>query len=150
MAITAQAQTRKAGLWDVTSTMTWQQSPFPSGGPGSPVGNGPHTNTLCITQEQIDKFGSPLPPPRGDCQVSNVAKTANGMTADMICTGRMSGKGTLVASWTDGDHTISKLHFSGTLLAGQSPKPVEWTVDSASVFKSTDCGDVKPLGAPAK
>jgi hypothetical protein len=62
----------------------------------------------------------------------------------------MSGKGTIVASWTDADHTISKTHFTGTLRAGQSPKPVEWTVDSTSVFKSVDCGDVKPIASPAR
>jgi Protein of unknown function (DUF3617) len=151
--INAQAQSRKAGLWDVTSNMTWQQSPFPAGmsaGANSPFGGGTHTNTVCITQEQIDKFGAPPPQTRGDCQVSNLVKTANGMTAEMACTGSMSGKGTLVASWTDEDHTISKMHFSGTLQAGPSPKPVEWTVDSTSVFKSADCGNVKPIAPPGK
>jgi Protein of unknown function (DUF3617) len=153
MALTAQAQSRKAGLWEVTSTMTWQQSPFPAGmstGPNSPFGGGIHTNTVCITQEQIDKFGAPPPQTHGDCQVSDVAKQATGMTAGMTCTGTMSGKGRLVASWTDEDHTISKMHFTGTMQAGASPKPVEWTVDSTSVFKSTDCGNVKPVAVPGK
>ncbi len=153
VALAAQAQSRKAGLWEVTSTMTWQQSPFPagmSGGPNSPFGAGAHTNTVCITQEQIDKFGAPPPQTRGDCQVTNVSKQATGMTAEMTCSGNMSGKGTLVASWTDEDHTISKMHFTGTMQAGPSPKPVEWTVDSTSVFKSADCGNVKPLGTPGK
>jgi len=153
MAMTAQTQSRKAGLWEVTSNMTWQQSPFPagmSGPPNSPFGGGAHTNSVCITQEQIDKFGAPPPQPRADCQVSNVIKQATGMTAEMTCSGSMSGKGTLVASWTDEDHTVSKMHFTGTLQAGPSPKPVEWTVDSTSVFKSADCGNVKPIAAPGK
>jgi hypothetical protein len=151
--MTAQAQSRKAGLWEVTSNMTWQQSPFPagmSGGPNAPFGGGTHTNSVCITQEQIDKFGAPPPQTRGDCQVTNVAKQATGMTADITCSGSMSGKGTVVASWTDEDHTISKVHFTGTMQAGPSPKPVEWTVDSTSVFKSADCGGVKPIVVPGK
>jgi hypothetical protein len=149
----ARAQSRKAGLWEVTSNMTWQQSPFPAGmtaPANSPFGGGPHTNSVCITQEQIDKFGAPPPQTRSGCEVSNVTKQATGMTAEMTCSGSMSGKGTLVASWTDDDHTVSKMHFTGTLQAGPSPKPVEWTVDSTSVFKSADCGSVKPIVAPGK
>ena len=137
--MTAQAQSRKAGLWEVTSNMTWQQSPFPAGmsaGPNSPFGGGAHTNAVCITQEQIDKYGAPPPQTRGDCQVSNFNKQANGVSADMTCTGSMSGKGTFSASWTDEEHSTSKVHFTGTMQAGPSPKPVEWTVDSTSVFKA--------------
>jgi hypothetical protein len=153
ISLTAQAQSRKAGLWDVTSTMTWQQSPFPAGmsaPANSPFGGGAHTNAVCITQEQIDKFGAPPPQTRSDCQVANVVKSATGMTAEIACSGTMSGKGTIVASWTDDDHTISKMHFAGTMQAGPSPKPVEWTVDSTSVFKSADCGSVKPIVPPSR
>jgi hypothetical protein len=60
----------------------------------------------------------------------------------------MSGKGTVAASWIDQEHTTSKVHFAGTLQAGPAPKPVEWTVESTSVFKSADCGGVKPYVAP--
>jgi hypothetical protein len=151
--MTAQAQSRKAGLWEVTSNMTWQQSPFPAGmsaPAASPFGGGAHTNSVCVTQEQIDKFGAPAPQTRGDCQVTNVSKQATGMTAEMTCSGSMSGKGTLVASWADDDHTVSKMHFTGTVQAGPTPKPVEWTVDSTSVFKSADCGNVKPIATPGK
>jgi Protein of unknown function (DUF3617) len=151
--ISAQAQSRKPGLWEVTSNMTWQQSPLPSGmsgGANSPFGGGTHTNSVCVTQEQIDKFGAPMQPARGNCQVTNVSKQATGMTADMTCSGTMNGKGTLVASSTDDDHSVSKLHFTGTLQAGPNPKPVEWTVDSTSVFKSADCGSVKPIVVPSK
>jgi hypothetical protein len=153
MALTSQAQSRKAGLWEVTSNMTWQQSPFPAGmsaPPNSPFGGGAHTSTVCITQEQIDKYGAPPPQTRGDCQVSNFNKQATGVSAEMTCTGSMSGKGTFSASWTDEEHSTSKVHFTGTLQAGPSPKPVEWTVDSTSVFKSADCGNVKPIAPPGK
>ena len=64
---------RKPGLWEVTSTMTWQQSPMPPGmqaPPGSPFGGGPRTTQVCVTQAQIDKFGGPAPQTRGDCQVT--------------------------------------------------------------------------------
>ena len=152
-AICARAQSPKAGLWEVTSTMTWVQSPFPAGmaaGGNSPFGGGTHTTSTCITQEQMDKFGAPPPQTRGDCKVTNVVKQADGMTAEITCSGSMSGKGTVAASWIDQEHTTSKVHFAGTLQAGPEPKPVEWTVNSTSVFKSADCGGVKPLAMPSK
>ena len=47
LAAGAQAN-RKPGLWEMTSTMTWQQSPMPAGmtmpaGTNSPFGGGAHT-----------------------------------------------------------------------------------------------------------
>jgi hypothetical protein len=32
--------------------------------------------------------------------------------------------------------------------AGQSARPVEWTVESTSVYKEPDCGSVKPMAMP--
>lgn len=140
----AWAQTRKAGLWKVTSTMTWQQSPFPNG--ISPMG-GPRASEICVTQAQIDKYGTVPPQTRGDCQVTNITKSAHGMTAEMECSGRMQGKGTVEASWTDDTHSTSKLHFTGEMQMGPNSKPFEWTIESSSVFEGSDCGSVKPMPA---
>lgn len=150
------AQNRKAGLWELTTTQTWQQSPFPAGmssappggGGNSPFGGGTRTTQVCLTQQQIDKYGAIVPQIRG-CQVTNIVKTASGMTADMVCTGKMSGKGTLDASF-DGDHATGKIHFIGSIQAGPNTKPIEWTTHSSSIFKSADCGDVKPFPMPDK
>jgi hypothetical protein len=147
-AITAWAQTRKAGLWEITSTMTLQQSPFPPGAPippTSPFGGGPRVAQVCLTQEMIDKYGAPVPESRSDCQLSNVQKSEHGMTADLICSGRMSGKGSLQSSWSDPEHAKGSVHFVGTVQASQNPRPIEWTRESTSIFKSADCGDVKPV-----
>ena len=137
----AWAQTRKAGLWKVTSTMTWQQSPFPGG--MNHMG-GPRTAEVCVTQEQIDKYGAVPPQTRGDCHVTSVNKSDHGMTAEMECSGRMQGKGTVQASWTDDTHSTSKVHFTGNMQMGPNSKPFEWTIESSSVFEGSDCGDVKP------
>ena len=152
-ALLALAQERKAGLWEVTSNMTLQQSPFPAGmtpPAGSPLAPGEHTTQICITQEQIDKFGAISPNTRSGCEVTNINKSASGMTADMVCTGRMSGKGTIEASLTDSEHTSSKVHFTGSVQSPMGSKPVEWTSDSTSTFKSADCGSVKPMEMPGK
>lgn len=138
----ATGQTRKAGLWEVTTTMSWQQSPFPH---GMNPGGGPHTAQLCVTQEQIDKYGSVPPEVHGDCQVTHVVKKANGMTAEMVCSGHLQGKGTIQASWTDAEHSTSKVHFTGTMQMGSNSQPYEWTAESTAAFKSSDCGNVKPV-----
>jgi hypothetical protein len=145
---------RKPGLWEMTTTMTWQQSPLPPGmtmpqGANSAFGGGPHTTEVCLTQAMIDKYGAPMPQSRnGECQISNVVLQATSMTADWICTGRMAGKGTLESSWTDPDHAIGKVHFTGTMQMGQNSRPAEYTVESSSVYKGSDCGSVKPPPMP--
>jgi Protein of unknown function (DUF3617) len=148
-ALLAWAQNRKPGLWEVTSTQTWQQSPLPPGaptGPNSPFSGGTHTNQVCLTQEQIDKYDA-VAPSMHSCQITNVVKNAHGMTADLVCTGRMSGKGTVEAIGVDEEHAKGKVHFTGSIQVGSTSRPVEWTVESSSVFKSSDCGSVKPVPA---
>jgi hypothetical protein len=152
-AVLAIAQSRqKPGLWEITTKMTWQQSPFPNI-PGMPdmasAMNGPHTMTVCLTREMIDKYGGPLPQSKNnECKAENVKMDANGMTADWVCNGSMKGKGTIQSSVTDENHITSKVHFTGTMQMGPDSKPVEWTNDSTSVFKGAECGKVKPIAMP--
>lgn len=145
---------RRPGLYETTSTMTWQQSPMPAGmqmPPNSPFGGGPHTRQSCVTQQMIDKYGS-VPPQdsRGNCQMANLNKTATGMTADWVCTGQMNGKGSVEASWNADGTATSKVHFAGTMQMGPRSAPVEWTIASSAVYKGADCGSVKPIEMPAK
>jgi hypothetical protein len=138
---------QKPGLWEMTSTMSWQKSPMP-GGMTMP-GGGPHTTQVCLTKEMIDKYGTPPPQSRNNqCQMSNIVKKANGMSGDWICSGPMAGKGTVEASFTDPDHSRSKVHFLGSMQAGPNTMPVEYTIESTSVFKGTDCGSIKPMTIP--
>ena len=122
-AVLALAQGRKPGLWEMTSTMTWQQSPFPANMPAPPAGNSPfgggsHVSQVCLTQEAIDRFGAPMPQSRGGCQVENVVKSSNSMKADWVCSGAMSGKGTLESHWSEDGHATGKVHFVGSMQMG--------------------------------
>jgi hypothetical protein len=144
LTVFALAQTRRPGLWALTSTTTWQQSPFPEGMSGSVAGGGTHTVPVCFTQQQIDKYGAILPPISG-CRVTNLVNRANGMTADLICTGKMGGKASLESSWTDDEHATGKVHFVGSMQVGADSKPIEWTTASSSVYEGADCGSVKPF-----
>jgi len=138
------AQTRKPGLWEMTSTMTWQQSPFPAGMANPMAAGGPRTTQVCLTQEQIDKYGAITQPSHG-CQITNIVRKTNSMTADIVCTGHMSGKGSMESSWSDDEHATGKVHFVGSMSMGQDSKPIEWTAESSSVYKGADCGSVKPI-----
>ena len=146
MVLSLWAQSRKPGLWELTTTQTWQQSPFPPGMPNPAAG--PHTTQVCLTQQQIDKYGAITPRMMPGCQITNVVKTATGMTGEMVCTGRMTGKATLESTLVDPDHAKGKMHFVGSMNIGPNTRPVEWTTESSSVFKGSDCGSVKPLAPP--
>ncbi len=153
VAASASAQVnRKPGLWEMTTNMTWQQSPMPPGmqaPAGSPFGGGPHTTQVCLTQAMIDKYGAPVPASsRSGCQIANVSLHPTGMTATMVCTGNFSGNGTVESNWTVPDHAKGKVHFTGTIQMGPNSKPIEWTSESESVYKGPDCGSVKPLPMP--
>jgi hypothetical protein len=153
MAVFAWTQTRRPDLWEMTTTTTWQQSPLPAilSGANSPFAGGTNTTRVCLTQAQIEKYGAMDPHTLGGaCQVNNIVKKANSMTADMICSGTMNGKGSLESSWNDDQHTKGKVHFVGVLQAGTTAVPMEWTSEYTSVFKDTDCGDVKPLVVPER
>jgi hypothetical protein len=144
---------QKPGLSEITSTMTWQKSPMPAmpAGVTMPAGMkmpfGPTTTTtqVCLTQAQIDKYGAPVAQSNKDCQITNIVKGATSMTADMVCSGKMNGKGELEASWPSGSASKGKMHFNGAMQSGKDSIPVEWTVEYTSVYKGPDCGSVKPM-----
>lgn len=142
LAVYAWAQGRKAGLYEVTTTMTWQQSPFPNGmGPGS----APRTNQVCVTQEQIDKYNGVPPQTRGECQVTNMVKRADGYKADVSCAGQMKSAGTVEATYDGEGHGKTKMHMTGSVQMGPNSKTVEYTMVSDSTYKGADCGSVKPV-----
>lgn len=136
------AQDRKAGLWEVTSNMTFIQPALPPGMPNPAAG--PRTMQVCLTQADMDKPWSTAQQNARSCKMTNVVNKGNSLTADMECSGSTPGKGTFEQTWTDSEHAKGKVHFTGTMKNG---KPLEWSVESTSVFKSADCGNVKPLSA---
>ena len=155
VALVAWAQgTRKPGLWEMTATMTWQKTPLPPGvtmpaGMASPFAATTHTSQMCITQAMIDKYGAPVPPGQGDCKVTNIVMKPTGMTADMVCTGKMNATATIVTTWSDANSSKSNVHFTGSMQMGPNATPIEFTIESLSVYKGADCGSVKPLPMPS-
>ena len=85
----------------------------------------------------------------GQCQITDIAMKANGMTAKMTCTGQLNATGTVKTTWTDANSSQTKVHMTGAMRMGQNWQPIDVTVQSTSVYKGADCGDVKPVTMPA-
>ena len=144
--------TRRPGLWEITTTMTWQQSPFAPGTVSGIGEGGRHVKQVCLTQEMIDKDGALLPQSHGECRIENKVMRLGGITANWVCSGKINGTGAIETNWSDLEHATGKLHFTGTFQGGAQTFPIEWTTDSSSVFKSDSCGNVRPMtvGPPGR
>jgi choline dehydrogenase-like flavoprotein len=139
----AWAQGGKAGLYDVTTSMS-----FPDRPAGSPTMI-PRQRQVCVSPEQAAKFGGPPPQTRGDCTVTNMVKKLDGYSADVSCTSdTMTGTGTVEASYSPDGHGKTKVHITGTMQMGGSSRPMNVIFENSSVYKGADCGGVKP-SAPA-
>jgi hypothetical protein len=133
----AAAQDRKPGLYDLTITTT-TVSPSAQTYP-------PRTSQACLTPEMIDKYGAIVPQNlTRACQFVNIAKKRGGMTADLVCTTGLTGKGTLEVNWTDAEHAKGTLHFSGIIHPRDTDIKIEWTATTASAYKGPDCGALAP------
>jgi len=130
----------KAGLWEVTTTMTWQKAPVRPGSPGGPPAAGSHTTAVCLTQALVDA-GALLPQSRGECHIQNKVAKPGSVTANYLCTGKMKGMGNLESTFPDLEHVTGSIHFLGTLDVNAHPQPIEWTTTSNAVFKSAQCGN---------
>jgi hypothetical protein len=135
--LVACAQDRKPGLYDLT-VVTTTISPSPSSYP-------PRASQVCLTSEMIEKYGAIVPEQLSKvCQLVNVVKKQGGMTAEMVCSGGMTGKGTVEVNWTDSEHAKGTTHFSGAMHPGDNEIKIEWTATTTSVYKGPDCGLLAP------
>ena len=128
----------KAGLWEVTTTTTWQKAPPRLGTPGAPPRGGSHSENVCLTQAMVDA-GALLPQSRGQCRVQNKVTKPGSVTADYVCTGKMNGTGKLETSVPDLEHVNGTIHFLGTMEIDARSQLIEWTTTSSAEFKSAQC-----------
>ena len=137
----------KAGLWDVTTSTTWQKSPVPPGSPGGPPRGTPHTTRVCLTQEMVDA-GALLPQSRGQCKLEDKVVKPGSLTATYVCVGKMKGSGKLESTFSDLEHMTSSIHFEGTLDVNAQQRPIEWTTTSNAVYKGAECNQTPAQPAP--
>ncbi len=143
---------RQAGLWEMTTTTTWQKSPDVSDSQSEKdkLRESSHTTQICLTQEMINDYGALLPQSHGNCSVENRVIAGDKITADYVCNGLMTGKGAIESVWVDTEHAKGKVHFVGTYLVGSENRPVEWTTESTSTFRGSSCGLIKPKTLPKR
>ena len=148
-------QTRKAGLWLIATSTEIQQQGETSGNfvargnstaPAAPDGGVP----VCLTQEMIDNYGVILPPSLKDCELSKVQNTADSFKADMTCKGGYNGFGSIESTWKDPDHVAGKIRFvsKSRETSDNNGRSMTWTQESTAVFKSSECGAVRPRKMP--
>lgn len=135
----AQGQSRKPGLWEVTSSMSMAGMP-------QMAQMGSHTAQVCVTQAMIDKYGGPTSNPgRGNCQMTNVQLTATGMSANMSCSGQMSMTGTVQTTFVDANTTKTTMTMS---MASGNGQTMNMTTQATATYKGPDCGSVQPIAMP--
>lgn len=138
LAAQVNGQSRKAGLWEVTSSTSMSGV---QGMPQMPA----RTSQVCVTQAMIDKYGGPYSnPQRGNCQITNLALSPTGMTANLTCSGQMPMTGTVQTTFVDANTTKTSVHMS--MNAGG--RAMDMTMDSSATYKGADCGSVQPLPMP--
>jgi len=117
----------KAGLWSVTVTTDMAGMPnmpdmskLPPEAQAAMRAHGVtmngHTITAqhCMTQAQVDSNGPPPMRNRKECTMANMTNGTNSFSADLTCTGEMTGTGHIQVSWDAPEHYAGKTSISGT------------------------------------
>jgi hypothetical protein len=86
----------KAGLWESTTTVTMKDTPPQS-----------RTATFCMTPEEVAQEVSPPSEPSSPCTYTNVSRSGNAVSADMVCTAPMAGTGRYSATYDSETHYTS-------------------------------------------
>jgi hypothetical protein len=144
----------KAGLWNVSTSMTMPDMPqmppeaaamMKQQGLKMPMGGEPVTTRICMSQAEVD---ADTPPRTGDremhCDTHMISKTPSSMTAETVCGGKMQGTGHLQVSYSGTEHYSGSYSFKGTM----DGRPQEMTSSFKGDWVKADCGAVKPSMPP--
>jgi len=147
-------QNHKAGLWLVaTATRIQQKGETPGSlnttGQAEQAISAEHGAPVCLTHEMIENYGVILPPSLKGCELYNVQQTADSFKADMSCKGGYNGVGSVESTWKDPDHVVGKIRFVSKTGDTDDSRAMAWVETASAVFKSSDCGNVKPRPMPA-
>jgi len=117
----------KAGLWDVTVTTNAGGAAMPDMSKLSPEAqammrargmtmNG-HTITVqhCMTQSEVDANNPPAMRNQKECKIANSRISGNAFSADMTCSGEMTGTGHMEVTYDSPEHYAGKSTMSGTV-----------------------------------
>jgi hypothetical protein len=135
------AQEPKPGVYEVTLVTTTVL-------PTAQV-HPPRTFQACLTQDMIDKYNAIVPEQLSNvCQLVNVVKNSATMSADIVCSGRITGKGNVAINWADSEHAKGSIHLNATIHPGQNDIKLEWSSTTTYVYKASDCSALEPSRSP--
>lgn len=150
-AVPAIAGHGKAGLWSVTVTTDMAGMPnmpdmskLPPEAQAAMRAHGVtmngHTITAqhCMTQAEVDANGPPPMRNHKECTMANMKTGPGTYSADMTCTGNMTGTGHVQVSFDSAEHYAGKTTLSGTA----NGHPVNMTTSFEGHWVGADCKGV--------
>jgi hypothetical protein len=133
----------KAGLWKITTTMGGLETALPPEARAQMKAHGismPNLNTMttehCMTPQEV---ATDQPPPmEKGCQVLNVTHSGGHFSADLKCTGRMTGHGHFEVTYD------SPEHYAGhaTMQTSAGSHEMNLTDSFEGRWIKADCGSV--------
>lgn len=141
----------QAGLWDNTVTVNLGEG-MPQIPPavreqmkqmGMKIpGVEPVTHQTCITPEQAARETLPnISDAESGCKVADQKREGDRFTANVVCDGRMKGRGTVTSTLSGPKSYTGRMVFSGTSAEGM---PLNMSSEAVGTWKSADCGSVQP------
>ena len=136
----------KVGLWEATVQMAGMpamanlppQVQAQMKAHGVSMGGGGITSKFCMTAADVagDK---PAYKQNPDCTTQNVKVRGNTMSADVICTGKMNGRGHLDVTYSSPEHYTA----AQTMDMVQEGHPIHSATNIDARWISPNCGNVK-------
>lgn len=167
LALGAQAQVTKPGLWEVNSKlggsaemdkamaqMQQQMASMPpeqrkhmeamlaKQGMSVTANPGGVSSKMCLTKDMVDRGQIPMQN-QGDCTSTTSNKTSSGMAFKFSCASPPSSGEGQYTFMGDSAYTM-KMKIN----TPQQGKPVITTLDSSGKWLGADCGTIKPLMLP--
>jgi hypothetical protein len=129
---TAWAGHGKAGLWEIRMQNTV------SGIPGMQRAAGEHVGRHCMTPTEAGQDHPDFAKNAG-CKLENMKSSAQGFSADMVCTGPMVSKGHIEMAFLSPEHYTVTQNIAGTM----DGKPINTVMKIDAKWLSADCGATK-------
>jgi Protein of unknown function (DUF3617) len=136
----------KAGLWSVSVKVDMAGMPqippeqlakMNAMGIHIPMGGDTITTTHCVTPAEaaMDKIPTMSKEHQKYCAVQNLKSSADGMSADMICTGKVEGNGHMTFHFDSPEHYVG----SGSLNAVVNGHPMKSSTSFEARWVSAEC-----------
>jgi hypothetical protein len=143
---TALALHGKAGLWSVSVKVDMAGMPqippeqlakMNAMGIHIPIGGDTITTTHCVTPAEAAMDKIPTMPKEHEkyCAVQNLKSSADGMSADMVCTGKVEGSGHMTFRFDSPEHYAGRVSLDAVM----NGHPMKSVTSFDAHWVSADC-----------